>query len=332
MNIKLSTTDDFAEAIDECDFAKVIDELSKNGPANVSLYLIGGPPDNALRKLVLRPKLLTRLKCLRISNIRMNEQIARLIAQILKISSSLRSLILKDISLTSSENAIIIDGVRKSISLQTLDLSNYCISIDNITEIATIISGNSSVQNLILKESDIGRKESKALACALIKSTSLKSLNLSKNRVDAQGMYALAAALLINPSLSYLDISNNFFALSALKSFIAVLTEKVIHIYVDHPAINSILDFRIEGARFLALEQAQTDDTDRTNPPPPAVRFFSRDGDHAIGTRVMRFLAEKPSLPFTRAELDSTLQSLREEAARLISTKDSAPRTAAPGF
>ncbi len=202
-------------------------------------------------------------------------------------------------------------------------IGNY-IPNAQLNAFAKILEKSNSLYDLTLDHSHIDDVGTEIIARALINNHSLKELSLGNNDFCEEEIKSISAAILVNNSLSWIDLSYNNLFSAALKILIAVLTEKVIHIYVGHPgqaeveilfkAINSILDFRIEGARFLALEQAQTGDT---NPPPPAVRFFGRDGDHAVGTRVMRFLAEKPSLPFTRAELDTTLQSLRAEAQRL---------------
>ena len=175
-------------------------------------------------------------------------EITNLLAQVLRVNTSLSSLLLCA-SLIGAEGAnSISQALAVNTSLSSLDLSYNSIGYEGASSLAQALRVNTSLSSLGLRDNSIDADGANSLAQSLRVNTSLSSLQLYKNAIGDKGANSLAEALRVNTSLSLLGLSWNFIGNEGANFLALSLTENTSLSSLDL-SHNSIGD---EGAKSLA--------------------------------------------------------------------------------
>jgi hypothetical protein len=149
-----------------------------------------------------------------------------------------------------------------------VDLSNNAIGDAGAVALGGAVQKSKSLQCLDLRSNEIGDIGAMALAAAVQKSTSLRSLSLDgRTRLGETAFMELCHAVQRSMSLETIEFQN------------PALTERMKRAFVLARARRGL--FVLTGAGV-----------GKRNVGTPVGRFARHDGDHAIMTRVMRFLLD----------------------------------------
>jgi hypothetical protein len=191
------------------------------------------------------------------------------------------------------------------------------IGAEGAKRLAEMLRVNATLQKLVLDDCWIRSEGVQALAGALVTNGTLQVLTLESCTLLHDDVVALMKALESNSTLEKLVIDGTV-AYDVAESVLAMLRSNTglhtLHSFLDVPnadvleAVRSnprsvlseftsvrmdeatFAEFRERKARFamLALDGAYV--SGRVRPPTAASSFAVRDGDHALGHRVLRFL------------------------------------------
>ncbi|XP_067042145.1 NLR family CARD domain-containing protein 3-like [Acropora muricata] len=177
-----------------------------------------------------------------------HSEITNLLAQALKVNTSLSSLCLTGNSIDAGRADLLAQGLRANTSLSFLNLSENPIRDKGASSLAQALRVNTSLSSLGLRDNCIGMEGASSLAQGLRVNTFLSSLNLSQNSIGDEGTNSLAQALRVNTSLSSLVLSWNSISNEGANSVAQTLTANTSLSSLDL-SCNSIGD---EGAHALA--------------------------------------------------------------------------------
>ena len=137
----------------------------------------------------------------------MTEQVVEELAIIIKNSSSLEILDLKNNALGSSA-VVIFQALKDNCQLKILDLTNNNMTGYVAEDLANVIKNNSGLEQLYLSGNDL-KLSTVVILQALTNNWQLKILNLSRNSMPGQVAENLANVIKNNPGLEELYLSDN---------------------------------------------------------------------------------------------------------------------------
>ena len=185
-----------------------------NNPGLEELYLsdndLNSPTVMNLQALIDNSK----LKILVLNNVKMTQQVVEKLANVIKNSSSLEILDLKNNALGSSA-VMIFRALKDNCKLKTLNLTNNNMTGYIAEDLANVIKNNSGLEQLYLSGNDL-KLSTVVILQALTNNLQLKILNLSKNSMTGQVAENLANVIKNNSGLEELYLSDNDIKLAAV--------------------------------------------------------------------------------------------------------------------
>ena len=148
----------------------------------------------------------TTLETLDLSFNRLSDDGASFISDILK---SLHQLNMSRNDISSKGAKVIAEAIRLNTTLEKLDLSFNKLSDDGATFISDGLKTNKSLQELKISRNDISSKGAKVIAEAIRLNTTLEKLDLSFNKLSDDGASFISDGLKTNKSLQELKMSKN---------------------------------------------------------------------------------------------------------------------------
>ena len=148
----------------------------------------------------------TTLETLDLSFNRLSDDEASFISDILK---SLQQLNMSRNDISSKGAKVIAEAIRLNTTLEKLNLSFNKLSDDGASFISDGLKTNKSLQELKMSKNNITGEGAKMIAEALQLNTTLKQLDLSINKIFDDGATAISNVLTSNITLQELNISHN---------------------------------------------------------------------------------------------------------------------------
>jgi len=159
-----------------------------------------------LECLLPGPVDLTRL---RVESKGINDEQARMVANILRETRTITKLILQSTWLCARGTSIIADGLRDNSTIDYVNLMYNGCSDEGAFAIARVIKSNFTIKTLYLSNNRLQSDGAAAIADALTFNSTLIKLDLSRNDIDERGIAALRHAVSVNTTLRSLNISKN---------------------------------------------------------------------------------------------------------------------------
>eukprot|EP00567_Pseudictyota_dubia_P000348 CAMPEP_0197464702 /NCGR_PEP_ID=MMETSP1175-20131217/64157_1 /TAXON_ID=1003142 /ORGANISM="Triceratium dubium, Strain CCMP147" /LENGTH=365 /DNA_ID=CAMNT_0043000687 /DNA_START=135 /DNA_END=1232 /DNA_ORIENTATION=+ len=177
--------------------------------------------DRAVRRLRENDSSFTRLN---LWNKRIGDEGVSVLADALRVNTSLKVLVLGGNSIGDEGVSVLADALRVNTSLEKLHLSGNSISDEGVSVLADALTVNTSLTKLDLWGNNFGDEGVSVLADALWVNTSLEALYLNGNSISDGGVSILADALRVNTSLEELGLADNSIGEEGVSVLADVLT------------------------------------------------------------------------------------------------------------
>jgi hypothetical protein len=217
----------------------------------------------------------------------------------------------------------IVDAVRRAAAAPVqLDLRGNRFEAAGATALAAMLRGQHSVVSLCLEWNNVGLLDEGvvALAAALEVDSRLLELDLRNNNIGSEGAKALAAALRRNRTLRKLDLRWNEIGNAGVLAFVETLQSNHALLTLEITGNNSSFKHAeeierlltrnrsIQGQQRLEMQQEQTLDAPRNQPPSPRTEEIS---PHQSDQLLVQVLGEKEAL-------ETDLQIAKRHNAKLV--------------
>ena len=152
--------------------------------------------------------------CLKLQNLDLSERFVSegdvvLVAEALKVNSTLTKLCLSDNGIGDQGATGLTEALKVNSALTVLDLDYNGIGDQGATGLAEALKVNSALTMLALDDNGIGGQGATGLADALKVNSTLTWLNLNGNGIGDQGATGLSKVLIVNSALTVLDLEDN---------------------------------------------------------------------------------------------------------------------------
>ena len=189
-------------------------DVFNNNSCLKSLSLVGNNLQSAVR-VMKALKGITNLKRLYLTFVKMCEEVAKELVDVIKNNALLEELDLSFYNIKSSTVAKILQALSEISNLEVLKLSGIRMLNEVVEAIVCAIKSNFHLQELSLGNNNLG-SSAVVILQALKRNSNLKKLNLSNNNLSGEVVNDLSSVIKNSLYLNELDLGNNKIQSSAI--------------------------------------------------------------------------------------------------------------------
>ena len=148
---------------------------------------------------------------------------AILLADMLKVNTTLKKLNIRFCSITVTGISKITEALEVNTTLKTLDLSSAHFGNNGAIKLAKMLKNNKSIETLIICDNSIGDSGMIEIAEALKSNNKLKELNINDNRFADNAANKIVEVISINKTLKKLYMAYNCITVMAADTIVKAL-------------------------------------------------------------------------------------------------------------